>query len=48
MQALRRNAERTLGAKFDIRDFHREVLGDGSVPMDVLEAKVERWIAARE
>ncbi len=47
IQALRRQAEQALGAKFDVRDFHREVLSDGAVPMDVLEVKVERWIAAR-
>jgi len=48
IQALRRNAEKELGAKFDIRDFHREVLSDGAVPMDVLEAKIARWIASRK
>jgi uncharacterized protein (DUF885 family) len=48
MQALRRNAEKELGAKFDVRDFHREVLSDGAVPMDVLEAKIARWVAARK
>jgi uncharacterized protein (DUF885 family) len=48
IQALRRNAEKELGAKFDIRDFHREVLSDGAVPMDVLEAKIARWVAARK
>jgi uncharacterized protein (DUF885 family) len=48
LQGLRRNAEKALGAKFDIRDFHREVLSDGAVPMDVLEAKIARWIAARK
>jgi uncharacterized protein (DUF885 family) len=48
IQAMRRNAQKELGAKFDIRDFHREVLSDGAVPMDVLEAKVARWVAARE
>jgi uncharacterized protein (DUF885 family) len=48
IQALRRNAEKELGAKFDIRDFHREVLSDGEVPMDVLEAKIARWVAARK
>ena len=37
-----------LGAKFDVRDFHREVLDDGGVPLDVLEAKIARWVAARE
>jgi uncharacterized protein (DUF885 family) len=47
IQALRRRAESALGPRFDVRDFHREVLSDGAVPLDVLEAKVERWIAAR-
>jgi uncharacterized protein (DUF885 family) len=47
IQQLRREAEKALGPKFDVREFHREVLGDGAVPMDVLQAKVERWIAAR-
>jgi uncharacterized protein (DUF885 family) len=45
IQALRHRAEAELGDKFDVRAFHREVLGDGAVPMDVLEAKIERWIA---
>jgi uncharacterized protein (DUF885 family) len=48
IQALRRKAEAALGPKFDMREFHREVLKDGAVPMDVLEAKVDRWIAARK
>jgi uncharacterized protein (DUF885 family) len=45
IQALRRQAEVELGDRFDLRDFHREVLGDGAVPMSVLEAKIGRWIA---
>jgi uncharacterized protein (DUF885 family) len=48
LQALRKKAEAALGPPFDVRDFHREVLSDGAVPMDVLEAKIDRWIAARQ
>jgi uncharacterized protein (DUF885 family) len=48
IQAMRKRAEAALGPKFDVRDFHREVLGDGAVPMDVLEAKIDRWIEARK
>lgn len=45
IRGLRTRAEQALGAKFDVRKFHTEVLKDGAVPLDVLEAKVERWIA---
>jgi uncharacterized protein (DUF885 family) len=45
IQGLRHKAEQALGAKFDLRDFHREVLCDGAVPLDVLEQKVDRWIS---
>ena len=44
IQALRHRAEAELGTRFDVRDFHREVLSDGSVPISVLEAKIDRWI----
>ena len=47
IQGLRRKAQAQLGDKFDVRDFHREVLSDGAVPLEVLEAKIDRWIAAR-
>ena len=47
IQGLRHKAEAALGPKFDIRDFHRELLSDGAVPLDVLERKVDRWIEAR-
>jgi uncharacterized protein (DUF885 family) len=43
---LRGEAERQLGAKFDIRDFHEEVLRNGAVPLDVLEKQVRAWIAS--
>lgn len=47
IKELRLRAEKALGPKFDIREFHREVLKDGSVPLDVLEGKINRWIAAQ-
>jgi uncharacterized protein (DUF885 family) len=43
---LRAKAERELGEAFDVREFHAEVLRDGAVPLDVLEDKIDRWIAA--
>ena len=45
--SLRRKAEAALGASFDLRDFHDAVLEDGAMPLSILEAKMERWIAAR-
>jgi uncharacterized protein (DUF885 family) len=45
IQAMRREAADALGGKFDVREFHAQVLMDGSLPLDVLEAKIERWIA---
>ena len=48
IQELRDRAEKALGDKFDVREFHAEVLKDGSVPLDVLEAKITRWIASRK
>jgi uncharacterized protein (DUF885 family) len=45
---LRERAERTLGAKFDAKQFHSQVLRDGALPMDVLGAKIDRWIAANK
>jgi uncharacterized protein (DUF885 family) len=43
---LRRRAEQALGDGFDIRRFHDAVLRNGSVPLDVLESEIDRWIAA--
>jgi len=48
IKELRARSERELGPKFDIHEFHAEVLKDGSVPLDVLEAKIDRWIAAKK
>jgi uncharacterized protein (DUF885 family) len=46
IRRLRTKAESELGAKFDIRAFHDQVLMSGALPLDVLDAKINRWIAA--
>lgn len=48
MRELRERAEKTLGKDFDLRAFHNEVLAHGAVPLDVLEAALDRWIAAQK
>jgi len=42
---LRNKAESQLGSKFDVRDFHDAVLRDGSLPLELLDEQVERYIA---
>lgn len=42
---LRDRARRALGDRFDLRAFHDEILGAGSLPLDVLAARVDGWIA---
>jgi uncharacterized protein (DUF885 family) len=42
---LREEAHKKLGAKFDLRAFHDEVLGNGALPLDVLDSEVSTWIA---
>jgi uncharacterized protein (DUF885 family) len=44
LRDLRRQAQETLGARFDVRGFHEVVLGAGAVPLPVLETRVKRWI----
>jgi uncharacterized protein (DUF885 family) len=45
--AIRGKAEKALGSKFDIRAFHDELLKDGALPLDLLESKMDAWIASR-
>lgn len=46
--ALRRGAEQSLGSSFDLRRFHDLVLGQGAMPLGVLEAQVDAWIAEQQ
>ncbi len=46
-QSLRTRAQQELGSRFDIRDFHSEILNDGAMPLDLLETKVKLWIESR-
>jgi len=48
IQEMRDKAEAALGDGFDVREFHVEVLKDGSVPLDVLEGKINRWIESEK
>jgi uncharacterized protein (DUF885 family) len=45
ISAIRSKAEKALGSKFDIRVFHDELLKDGAMPLDLLEVKMDAWIA---
>ncbi|UUZ46544.1 DUF885 domain-containing protein [Massilia sp. B-10] len=46
--ALREHAKQELGAKFDLKQFHNEVLTHGSLPLTLLEGVVNDWIAKRK
>jgi uncharacterized protein (DUF885 family) len=45
---LRERAQQELGPKFDIRKFHDEMLDGGTLPLDMLEARTDRWIAEQK
>ena len=47
IQRLKKKAQDQLGARFDIRGFHDQVLGSGALPLPILEAKLDRWITAQ-
>ena len=48
IQRLRDKAKAALGPKFDIREFHAQVLGTGALPLSILEEKIDRWIASQK
>ncbi|HEV7358375.1 MAG TPA: DUF885 domain-containing protein [Steroidobacteraceae bacterium] len=45
-RALRAHAQQLLGGRFDLREFHHEILKDGAMPPDILEAKMKAWMDA--
>ena len=45
IKALRANAKAALGDRFDLRRFHNALLDDGALPLTVLEARIDEWIA---
>ena len=48
IQRLRDKAKAELGDKFDIREFHAQVLMTGALPLAILEQKIDRWIASKK
>ncbi|MBX7250161.1 MAG: DUF885 domain-containing protein [Caulobacteraceae bacterium] len=47
IRAARTRAEQALGARFDVRGFHDQVLMTGALPLAVLDAKIDRWVAGQ-
>jgi uncharacterized protein (DUF885 family) len=48
IRELRDRAQKELGSKFDVRKFHDEILDGGALPLDMLEARVGKWIAEQQ
>ncbi len=48
IRELRSRSEKALGSKFDLRRFHDAVLGQGAVPLDLLDAQINAWIATEQ
>jgi uncharacterized protein (DUF885 family) len=47
ISAIRSKAEQALGSKFDVRALHDELLKDGALPLDLLEDKMNDWLASK-
>ncbi len=47
IREIRNNAEERLGDKFDVREFHTQVLMDGPMPLSMLEAKINDWVESQ-
>ena len=48
IKELRATATRELGDKFDIREFHDQILGNAAVPLDVLESRIKQWVESKK
>ena len=48
IRELRERAQKELGPKFDIRRFHDEMLDGGTLPLDLLDARTDKWIAQQK
>ena len=48
IRELRERAQKELGEKFDVRKFHDEILDGGALPLDMLEARTDKWIAEQK
>jgi len=48
IRELRDRAQKALGAKFDIRSFHDEMLNGGTLPLDLLDTRTDKWIAVQK
>ena len=48
IKELRAYAEQQLGDRFDIREFHDEILGQGALPLDILDARIRAWVSGKK
>ncbi len=48
IQRLKAKSQKALGKKFDVREFHNQILNTGALPLTVLEKKIDDWIAAQK